>query len=209
VNIRITDLTKYFGDAVLFDRFSLDIPLDKPAVIAGKSGCGKTTLLSMLAGLDRDYEGAIEGVPERVSFMFQEDRLLPWMTARDNIAFVLKDVMSKVEMDEAVSHMIDAVQLSGHGDKYPAELSGGMKRRVALARTFCYPAELLLLDEPFKGFDEQLNDEMIALFARLCKQTGRKVVLVTHDLSIADKLDCSIIQMDEAEMRKKDHQKTV
>ncbi len=197
MSIRITNLTKRFGDAVLFDRLNLEIPIDKPAVIAGKSGCGKTTLLRLLARLDRGYEGTIEGVPERVSFMFQEDRLLPWQSVRSNIEFVLKDVMDKTEMDAAVSQMIEAVQLAGHGDKRPSELSGGMKRRVALARTFCYPAELLLLDEPFKGFDEQLNDEMIALFARLCEQTGRKVVLVTHDLSIADKLDCRVIRLDE------------
>jgi len=198
MSIRITNLTKRFGDAALFDRLNLDIPLDKPAVIAGRSGCGKTTLLRMMAGLDRDYEGSIEGIPERISFMFQEDRLLPWQSVRSNIEFVLKDVMDKAAMDEAVSRMIAAVQLSGHEDKRPAELSGGMKRRVALARTFCYPAELLLLDEPFKGFDEELNDEMIALFGSLCEQTGRKVVLVTHDLSITDKLDCRVIRLDEA-----------
>ena len=198
MNIRIIDLTKRFGDSVVFERFSLDIPLDKPVVIAGRSGCGKTTLLRMLARLDRDYEGTIEGVPERVSFMFQEDRLLPWQSVRGNIEFVLKDMMEKEAMGRVVSRMIEAVQLSGHEDKRPAELSGGMKRRVALARTFCYPAELLLLDEPFKGFDEQLNDEMIALFAKLCKQTGRQVVLVTHDLSIVGKLDCRVVRLDDA-----------
>jgi NitT/TauT family transport system ATP-binding protein len=198
MSIRITDLTKRFGNAVLFDRLNLDIPLDKPAVIAGRSGCGKTTLLRILAGLDRDYEGSIEGIPERISFMFQEDRLLPWQSVRGNIEFVLKDVMDKAGMDEAVSRMIEAVQLSGHEEKRPAELSGGMKRRVALARTFCYPAELLLLDEPFKGFDEQLNDEMIALFEKLYVQTGKKVVLVTHDLSITDKFDCRVVRLDEA-----------
>ena len=198
MSIHIANLNKRFGDTLVFDDFSLEIPLDKPAVIAGRSGCGKTTLLRMLARLDSDYEGAIEGVPERVSFMFQEDRLLPWQSVQGNIEFVLKDVMEKEAMGETVSHMIKAVQLFGHEDKRPAELSGGMKRRVALARTFCYPAGLLLLDEPFKGFDEKLNDEMIALFAKLCEQTGRQVVLVTHDLSIAGKLDCRVIRLGDA-----------
>lgn len=194
--IHIKDLTKKFGDGVLFDRLCLDIPLNKPAVISGRSGCGKTTLLRILAGLDREFEGTIEGVSESISFMFQEDRLLPWQNVKGNIEFVLKDVMDKTAMQEAVTRMIEAVQLSGHEDKRPAELSGGMKRRVALARSFCYPARLLLMDEPFKGFDEKLNDEMIALFRELYVKTGKNVVLVTHDLSIADKLDCTIIRLD-------------
>lgn len=198
MSIRINGLTKKFGESVLFDRLNLDIPLDKPVVIAGRSGSGKTTLLRMIAGLDRDYEGIIEGVPEKLSFMFQEDRLLPWQSVRGNIEFVLKDVMDKTQMNEAVTRMINAVQLAGHEDKRPAELSGGMKRRVALARSFCYPAELLLLDEPFKGFDEKLNNEMITLFHRLYVLTSRKVILVTHDLSVTEKIDCRVINLDEA-----------
>ena len=155
MSIHIEGLTKRFGDSVLFDNLNLIIPMDKPAVIAGRSGCGKTTLLRILAGLDRGFTGSIEGVPGNVSFMFQEDRLLPWQSVRGNIEFVLKDVMDAAQMRETAAQMIEAVQLSGHGDKRPSELSGGMKRRVALARTFCYPAELLLLDEPFKGFDRE------------------------------------------------------
>jgi NitT/TauT family transport system ATP-binding protein len=197
MSIRIVNLTKKFGGGVLFDNLSLDIPLDKPTVIAGRSGCGKTTLLRIIAGLDRDYTGTVEGVPDNISFMFQEDRLLPWQSVRGNIEFVLKDVMDKEQMQETVSRMISAVQLSGHEDKRPSELSGGMKRRVALARAFCYPAELLLLDEPFKGFDEKLNDEMIELFRRLYVLTDKIVVFVTHDLSVTDKIDCHIIRLDE------------
>ncbi len=129
--------------------------------------------------------------------MFQEDRLLPWSSVRGNIEFVLKDVMEAPFMHETVSRMIEAVQLSGHEDKRPSELSGGMKRRVALARAFCYPAKLLLFDEPFKGFDEKLNDDMISLFQRLYANTGKSVILVTHDLSVTDRLSCNIIRLDE------------
>lgn len=195
--ISIRNLTKKFNNSTLFDSLCLEIPLDKPVVIAGRSGCGKTTLLRILAGLDREYEGTMEGMPDRISFMFQEDRLLPWQSVKGNIEFVLKDVMDKSAMHESVARMIEAVQLTGHEDKLPSELSGGMKRRVALARTFCYPAELLLMDEPFKGFDEKLNDEMIALFGDLYVNTGKKVILVTHDLSIAEKLDCHVLHLDD------------
>lgn len=197
MSIRIKNLNKSFSGSTLFDHMNLEIPLDKPAVIAGRSGCGKTTLLRILAGLDRDYEGTIEGVPESISFMFQEDRLLPWSSVRGNIEFVLKDVMEAPFMHETVSRMIEAVQLSGHEYKRPSELSGGMKRRVALARAFCYPAKLLLLDEPFKGFDEKLNDDMISLFQRLYADTGKSVILVTHDLSVTNRLSCNIIRLDE------------
>lgn len=195
--ISIKNLTKKFNNSTLFDNLCLEIPLDKPVVIAGRSGCGKTTLLRILAGLDREYEGTMEGMPDRISFMFQEDRLLPWQSVKGNIEFVLKDVMDKSAMHESVARMIEAVHLTGHEDKLPSELSGGMKRRVALARTFCYPAELLLMDEPFKGFDEKLNDEMIALFGDLYVNAGKKVILVTHDLSIAEKLDCHVLHLDD------------
>lgn len=195
--INIRNLTKKFNSSTLFDNLCLEIPLDKPVVIAGRSGCGKTTLLRILAGLDYEYEGTIEGIPDRISFMFQEDRLLPWQSVKGNIEFVLKDEMDKAAMHETVSRIIEAVLLSGHEDKLPSELSGGMKRRVALARTFCYPAGLLLMDEPFKGFDEKLNDEMIALFRELYVNTGKKVILVTHDLSIANQLDCNVLHLDD------------
>lgn len=197
MSMRIESLSKSFGGTTLFQQLCLDIPLDKPVVITGPSGCGKTTLLRIIAGLDRDYEGSVTGVPESISFMFQEDRLLPWQSVQGNIEFVLKDIMDSAQIHEAASHMIEAVQLSGHEHKRPAELSGGMKRRVALARTFCYPAKLLLLDEPFKGFDAKLNDEMLGLFSRLYDEQKRNVVLVTHDLAVTEKLDCHIIRLDE------------
>ncbi|MDD5018162.1 MAG: ATP-binding cassette domain-containing protein [Eubacteriales bacterium] len=181
MSIRIDSLTKKFAGRALFDHISLDIPLDKTTVMAGSSGCGKTTLLRIIAGLDRDYDGSVSGVPERISFMFQEDRLLPWYSVYQNIEFVLKDVMGRTQMHDVVNEIIAAVQLTGHEDKLPSKLSGGMKRRVAMARAFCCPADLLLLDEPFKGFDAKLKSDMIALFERLYVKTNKTVILVTHD----------------------------
>ena len=196
MSIRIASLTKRFKDHVLFDDISLDIPFKKTTVLAGCSGCGKTTLLRIIAGLDNTYVGSVTGVPERISFMFQEDRLLPWYSAAQNISFVLKDIMGKDDIDAIVKNMITAVQLDDHQDKRPDKLSGGMKRRVAMARAFCYPADLLLLDEPFKGFDAKLKRDMIVLFEKLFVKTNKTAVMVTHDESVIEQLDTNIINIE-------------
>lgn len=193
--IRIESLTKSFSGQTVFSKMSLEIPLNKTTVIAGPSGCGKTTLLRIMAGLDTDFMGTVSGVPSRLSFMFQEDRLLPWRTARENIEFVLKDVMDKASMDETINEMLGAVQLSGEENKTPSKLSGGMKRRAAMARAYCYPAELYILDEPFKGFDTKLQQDMLALFFRLFVKTGKTVLLVTHDESVLSMPSLNIIDL--------------
>ena len=195
MSIRLESLTKKFGEQVLFDNISLEIPLNKTTVLAGPSGCGKTTLLRILAGLDKDYTGNVSGVPEKISFMFQEDRLLPWQGVKGNIEFVLKDIMQADEMDAVTRDMIEAMQLTGHEDKTPSKLSGGMKRRVAMARSYCYPAGLYLLDEPFKGFDSKLLSDMLLLFRRLFIEREKSVILVTHDEAIISELGQNLIDI--------------
>ena len=196
MSIRIKNLTKTFHGHVLFDNLSLDIPSGQTTVLAGRSGSGKTTLLRMIAGLDTRYTGSISGVPDSISVMFQEDRLLPWLSARDNIAFVLRDIMDKDKIDTVINDMVEAVQLLGHDRKMPAKLSGGMKRRVAMARAYCYPADLLLMDEPFKGLDADLKNDMIALYKRLYIDTGKTAILVSHDEAAISMLDCYVIDLD-------------
>lgn len=195
MSIRLESLTKKFGEQVLFDNITLEIPLNKTTVLAGPSGCGKTTLLRILAGLDKDYTGNVSGVPEKISFMFQEDRLLPWQSVKGNIEFVLKDIMQAGEMDAVTRDMIEAMQLTGHEDKIPSKLSGGMKRRVAMARSYCYPAGLYLLDEPFKGFDSKLLSDMLLLFRRLFIEREKSVILVTHDEAIISELGQNLIDI--------------
>lgn len=197
MSIIVESLTKKFGDQALFDGIDLEIKTGGITALIGGSGSGKTTLLRMICGLDRNYSGHITGVPERISFLFQEDRLLPWLNVRENIAFVLNDVMEKEQIPDTVSQIIKAVQLDGHDTKHPFELSGGMQRRVAMARAFCYPADLLLMDEPFKGFDLKLNLELIALFLTLYEGSGKTVVLVAHETELIRRLpDCSVIDVD-------------
>jgi NitT/TauT family transport system ATP-binding protein len=195
MSIRLESLTKKFGEQVLFDNINLEIPLNRTTVLAGPSGCGKTTLLRILAGLDKDYTGNVTGVPEKKSFMFQEDRLLPWQSVKGNIEFVLKDIMGKDEMDAVTRDIIEAMRLTGHEDKTPSKLSGGMKRRVAMARAYCCPAELYLLDEPFKGFDSKLLNDMISLFKRLFIEREKSVILVTHDEAVISGLGQNLIDI--------------
>lgn len=197
MSISIDSLTKSFGEQLLFDGISFDIEQGGLTAFVGGSGCGKTTLLRMICGLDKDYTGRITGVPDKISFLFQEDRLLPWANVEENIAFVLKDVMDKAQMESAVADIIKAVQLDGHEKKRPSELSGGMQRRVAMARAFCYPSGLLLMDEPFKGFDLKLNLELIALFIKLFEGSGKTVILVAHETELIKRLPgCTVIDVE-------------
>ncbi len=196
MSIRIEALTKRFDDHVIFDGLNLEIPTGRIVALTGRSGCGKTTLLRMISGIDKSYTGSISGVPEKKSFMFQEDRLLPWYDVRKNLEFVLRDVMEKDEMRNVADGMIAAVDLAGHAHKKPGTLSGGMQRRVAMARAFCYPADLFIMDEPFKGFDAGLTDELIALFERLYAGSGKTVLLVLHEQNVIDRLGCDVIDVE-------------
>jgi NitT/TauT family transport system ATP-binding protein len=195
VSIRIEGLTKRFGEHVIFHNLYLELPAGRAVALTGRSGCGKTTLLRMITGLDSDYAGLISGVPEAKSFMFQEDRLLPWCDVRRNLEFVLKDVMGRDELRAAVDGMISAVGLAGHAHKKPDALSGGMQRRVAMARAFLYPADLLVMDEPFKGFDVALTAELISLFERLYLGSGKTALLVLHEPDIIARLGCEVIDV--------------
>jgi ABC-type nitrate/sulfonate/bicarbonate transport system ATPase subunit len=160
--ISIESLSFTYGGKLIFDR--LNLSLGYKTCITGPSGCGKTTLLRLIAGLLKPRSGAIKGVPSRVSMVFQEDRLLPWRTALENIAAVLPP-----EAEKKAEEWLGLVELDGLGGNYPDSMSGGQKRRVALARALAFGAELppggrlLILDEPFKGFDPELTERMTAL----------------------------------------------
>jgi NitT/TauT family transport system ATP-binding protein len=166
--MKITDLTVSYSGHVVLDRLSLETG-NGITCIMGESGYGKTTLLHTIAGLVKKDSGSIEGGPERPAVMFQEDRLFPWLTALENIKVVCND-------EEKALRLLKEVELEGHAEKYPSELSGGMKRRVALARTLSFDSDMIILDEPFKGLDEALTKRMAALIKR-CEVP---VILATH-----------------------------
>lgn len=170
--IALRDVNISFGGKSVLDGFSLGIPLTGVTCFTGASGCGKTTLLRVIAGLLRPDSGTVTGVPGRIGFMFQDDRLLPWFPVSRNIEAVLPDAGKS----DAVSRVLNAVELSDEADTMPRELSGGMRRRAALARALAYPCELLMLDEPFKGLDADLSARMAALIL----EQHVPVIAVTH-----------------------------
>ncbi len=195
MSIRFESVSKVFGEHILFEDLNLEIKTGATIVFTGRSGCGKTTMLRMIAGLDKDYSGTITGVPDAVSFLFQEDRLLPWYNVKQNIEFVLRDMMSREKSAETIRSILNDVQLTGHEHKLPQALSGGMQRRAAMARAFCYPSDLLLMDEPFKGFDKKLNNVLFELFERLYTNSGKTVLIVSHDHWLIERLSCDVIDI--------------
>ncbi|MBO4406116.1 MAG: ATP-binding cassette domain-containing protein [Clostridia bacterium] len=184
--IAISSLSFSYGKAPIFRDLSLELP-DPVAVLMGPSGCGKTTLLYLIAGLLKPDAGEIAGVAPPVSFLFQDDRLLPWFSARDNVAAVLPK-----EKKTAADEWLRRVELPEESfSSLPGHLSGGQRRRVALARALAYGDGLLILDEPFKGLDAELAERMIGLVLG----TGRPLLVSTHSAEEARLLGGRILTL--------------
>jgi ABC-type nitrate/sulfonate/bicarbonate transport system ATPase subunit len=160
--------------------------------LVGPSGCGKTTLLNILAGLDPDYQGAVEigtgAAQPRIGYMFQNPRLLPWRTVRDNIALALPAGTDSAYVD----HLFEVVGLTEARDLYPEQLSLGMSRRAALVRAFAINPDFLLMDEPFVSLDPPTARRVRELLVTLWQERPHTVLFVTHDLreavELADRL---------------------
>ncbi|MFL0196552.1 ATP-binding cassette domain-containing protein [Clostridium sp. WILCCON 0269] len=177
----IKNLNKSYEGTPIFSDLSMNFIMGKITAVLGPSGCGKTTLLNIISGIETNYSGEVILKSKNISYVFQEDRLIPHLTVYENVAFVLKSTMSKINMDITANGFLDMVELLEYKDKLPDKLSGGMKRRVAFARAAAYKSNLILMDEPFKGLDERLKKSIIKKFLVHQRETGRTVILVTHD----------------------------
>jgi len=174
--VKLENVTLAFGENYVLKDFNISIENGEHIGIMGASGSGKTTLLKLISGQLKPTSGSIKTDAKRISYMFQEHRLLPWLTAAENVNLVLGD--HKETMPEAIK-WLRRVGLGDAIDKYPAELSGGMRQRVSLARALAFNGDLYLFDEPLASLDAESAAEMISLMKK--HTSGKTVVFVTHD----------------------------
>lgn len=184
------------GTAVL-DRFSLRIEPGAITAVLGRSGCGKSSLLRVIAGLRQLEAGEVRGRPARLGFVFQEPSLLPWRSAAENVALTLPTGSAGGEALAALA----SVGLAGRGEALPRSLSGGQRMRVSLARALVSRPELLLLDEPFAALDAATLAEMQHLVLAAHAALGCTVVLVTHDRALAARLADRILVVEGPPLR--------
>lgn len=180
--ITLEGVSRAFDGRQVLKNVSMTLPRRGAVCFFGPSGCGKTTLLRLICGLDKPTGGRVN-IPKglRFSCHFQEDRLLPWYTAEENLRLVGAEP----------GPWLDRVQLSHAAGLYPNELSGGMRRRLSLARALAHESDVLVLDEPIRELDEATSDAMLELIAR--EKGDRLLLLVTHDKAQAEQLGCRMV----------------
>lgn len=186
--IECVKLSKTYGKRTVFANLSCSIGATGIHAVTGASGSGKTTFARILVGLEKPDEGQIiQQFPVRFSVLFPEDRLLSTLTVGQNIAYV------KPETDrQQINSLLKSLQLAKQLNDYPEQLSSGMKRRVALARALNYPADLLILDEPFKGLDMPLQLDILHFLEAYAKSTA--ILLIHHEWSLLS--DCAVSHLD-------------
>jgi len=180
--IALKNVTKTFGDRVVLRNLNLEIKEGKINCILGASGCGKTTILNILAGLT-ECEGEVLK-PEKVAYIFQNSRLLNNLTVWENVEYVILNE-PKEEREKKIRDLLMMTELFDRRNDFPSVLSGGMARRVSIARAYAYPAELLLMDEPFSALDLGLKLRQMEVYNKLSSVYGRTTVFVTHDIDEA------------------------
>lgn len=176
----INILNKKFDEKLILQDINISVEDKEFISIIGPSGCGKSTLLNILANLDKQFSGNVKTSIKDISFVFQDDRLVPWLTIKENLLLVSKTK----DLDEIIS-LLKLIDLEEVLEMYPNKLSGGMKRRVAIIRAFINSPELILLDEPFVSLDYPTAMDLKKEFLTLSKKFNPIVILVTHDISEA------------------------
>jgi NitT/TauT family transport system ATP-binding protein len=209
--ISLQQVTKSFGKIglttsfVAVDRLDLEVAKGQMVALLGKTGCGKSTIFNMIAGLTEPSLGRVvvnsrnpfrefDSLRGKIAIVFQNDRLLPWRTAVQNVELGLEmlDVAPQQRRETAL-RWLDVLGLRGHENDYPHALSGGMRQRVSIARAFATDAEILLCDEPFSALDEITGRALRQEFVRLVKENGKTAVFITHSINEAIEIGDRII----------------
>jgi len=200
--IEYFNIGKAFGSVRALAGISLAVRQGEFVAIVGPSGCGKSTLLSLVAGTEKASEGhvrymgtPVHGPNQHIGFVTQKDLLLPWRTVEDNIRFPLEVRGETKDARARVAEVIAQVGLSGFEKKYISQLSGGMRKRVGIARTLVYKPSVYVMDEPFGSLDAQLRTTMHTDVLRIWRDTGSTMVFVTHDLGEAVVLAQRVVVM--------------
>jgi nitrate/nitrite transport system ATP-binding protein len=200
--LQIQDLARRYGPTTVFERVNFSMEKGEFVCIIGHSGCGKTTILNILAGLDHASAGVVIMDSREVAgpsldrgVVFQGHALMPWLSAMGNIAFAVRSRWprwNRIQVQTHCQKFIDLVGLTGAEHKKPAELSGGMKQRVGIARAFAIQPKMLLLDEPFGALDALTRGTIQDELLRICEATHQTVFMITHDVDesilLADKI---------------------
>ncbi|HEY4982656.1 MAG TPA: ABC transporter ATP-binding protein [Pseudolabrys sp.] len=201
--IRFKDVSKTFrrpdgrGDFVAVDKLSFEIAKGEIVAVVGKTGCGKSTMFNIVAGLIKPSAGEAKVVGHdpfrefaffrgKIGIVFQNDRLMPWRSALDNVRLGLQILnVDPKQANETARGWLARLGLSGHENDYPHALSGGMRQRVSIARAFAVDPEILLCDEPFSALDEMTARDLRAEFVRLVRQSNKTAVFITHQINEA------------------------
>ena len=169
--LKLDNISLSYEKKIIIDSLSFEFEDGKNTLIMGESGIGKTSLLNIIASTLKASGGQLESSYEKISYVFQEPRLFEWLTALENVSIVSNK--------EKATEILTLMGLEDSLDKYPSELSGGMKQRVSIARALAYEPDLILLDEPFKGLDEERRHEVAEILFKALK--GTTAIIVSHD----------------------------
>ena len=196
--VRLDSVSKQYGSGsntlLALDRVSLTVAKGEFVCLLGASGCGKSTLLSLVAGLDEISGGTLDIGGRHVSLMFQEAALFPWLSVLGNVELPMRlRGMGRAERRQRAEELLEVVRLGGFGHKRPHELSGGMRQRVALARSLAQNADVLLMDEPFGALDAMTRDILHDELERIWREQNLTVLFVTHNVREAVRLGDRVV----------------
>ena len=184
--ISIKNINKKFNDKIVFKDFQIDFYKNQINCIIGKSGCGKSTLLNIISGIIPNDEKNFQTIENYgISYIFQEDRLIDWLTVEENISLVVKRIYDKKKIKKLCDKYLDLVGIKEYKNYYPQMLSGGLRQRVNIARAFIYASKIIIMDEPFKSIDVINKEIIMNNFKKILEKEKRTVLFVTHDIDEA------------------------